>query len=102
MKIRRLTGTDIRGIEVEEVDLDALADDGILVRNEFTAVSVGTEIYNWLHGCEPGGEVRFPRVRRFESPANRFLIVELRRAPSQAEDRGLPNPVRRLPVGCWD
>lgn len=35
--------------------------DGVLVQNEYTAVSVGTEIYNYINGCEPGGQPSFPR-----------------------------------------
>jgi len=52
----------IRKIEVEEFDLGAVPDDGILVENEYTAVSIGTEIYNWKHGGEPGSEPTFPRI----------------------------------------
>ena len=62
MKTRRLICPDFRRIEVEEDELEGLGDDGILVRNEYTAVSVGMKIHNWLHGCEPGREPRFPRV----------------------------------------
>ena len=31
-------------------------------KNEYTAVSVGTEIHGWTHGGEPGNPVRFPRA----------------------------------------
>lgn len=48
-------------MELEPFDLDALSDDDILVENEFTAVSIGTEIFGWTHGGEPGAEGRFPR-----------------------------------------
>lgn len=61
MKGRRLICHDKRRIEVEDVELDPVPDDGILVENEYTAVSVGTEIWGYLHGCEIGGEPRFPR-----------------------------------------
>jgi 2-desacetyl-2-hydroxyethyl bacteriochlorophyllide A dehydrogenase len=49
-------------MEVEEFDLGPVPDDGILVENEYTAVSIGTEIYEWTHGGEPGSESRFPRT----------------------------------------
>ena len=62
MEARRLTCRDIRRVEVEAFDLSPLPDNGILVRNEYTAVSIGTEIYNWLHGCEPGRQPSFPRL----------------------------------------
>lgn len=49
-------------MEVERFDPGPIPDDGILVRNDFTGVSVGTEIWNWLHGAEPGREPSFPRT----------------------------------------
>jgi len=61
MKARRLICRDIRHIEVEDFDIGPPPDDAILVRNEFTTVSVGTEIYNWMHGGPPGREYKFPR-----------------------------------------
>ena len=60
MKARRLICRDVRQIEVEEFELGAPPDDGILVQNEYTAVSVGTELYGWTHGSEPGRERSFP------------------------------------------
>ena len=60
MKARRLICHDVRQIEVEEFELGAPPDDGILVQNEYTAVSVGTELYGWTHGSEPGRERSFP------------------------------------------
>ncbi len=62
MEPKRLICPDVRKIEVESFDLDPLPPDGILVENHYTAVSVGTEVYNWLHGGEPGGNRRFPRT----------------------------------------
>ena len=61
MKARRFVCHDIARIEVEDCDLPGVGDDDILVENEYTAVSVGTEIYNWLHGAEPNRTRRFPR-----------------------------------------
>ena len=62
MKARRLICSESRSIELEEFELDPLPDNGILVRNEYTAVSIGTEIYNWEHGCEPGMTPTFPHL----------------------------------------
>lgn len=61
MRPRRLVNTDFRKIELEEFDLPPVPNDGVLVKNEYTAVSVGTEIYNYIKGCEPGGKPSFPR-----------------------------------------
>lgn len=60
MKAVRLICPAVRRIEVEKFELPELTDDAILVQNEYTAVSVGTEIYNWLYGSEPGRPVQFP------------------------------------------
>ena len=62
MQSRRLICPDTRRIEVQRFDPGPLPDDGILVQNEYTAVSVGTEIYNWTHGAEPGRERSFPHA----------------------------------------
>lgn len=62
MNARRLISRGPRRMEVENFDPGPIPDDGILVRNDFTAVSVGTEIWNWLHGAEPGREPSFPRT----------------------------------------
>ena len=59
--MRRLSVTDVRKIEVAPFDLGDLPSDGILVQNEYTAVSVGTEIYVWTQGSEPMGQPHFPR-----------------------------------------
>jgi 2-desacetyl-2-hydroxyethyl bacteriochlorophyllide A dehydrogenase len=61
MKARRLSCPAVRQIEVIEFDLPAVPDDGILVQNEHTLVSVGTELYGYMHGAEPGQERKFPR-----------------------------------------
>lgn len=62
MNARRLISRQVRQMEVESFDPGPIPDDGILVRNDFTGVSVGTEIWNWLHGAEPGREPSFPRT----------------------------------------
>ena len=67
MKARRLICPALRRIEVEEFELPALADHEILIENELTAVSVGTEIYNWVHGAEPGRTPAFPRKTGYNS-----------------------------------
>ena len=61
MRARRLICPEVRRIEVEECELPSPGDGEILVRNEYTAVSAGTELYNWLHGGEPGRKPSFPR-----------------------------------------
>ncbi|HRJ41964.1 MAG: zinc-binding alcohol dehydrogenase [Caldilineaceae bacterium] len=62
MNARRLISRQVRQIEVESFDPGPIPDDGIFVRNDFSAVSVGTEIWNWVHGVEPGREPSFPRT----------------------------------------
>lgn len=62
MNAHRLISHAARSIEVEEFELDPLPPDGILVENAYTAVSIGTEIYGWTRGGEPGREGRFPRT----------------------------------------
>ncbi len=61
MQARRLIRTDVRKIEVEEYDPGPVPPDGILVQNDFTAISVGTEIFSWTQGYEPGRESHYPR-----------------------------------------
>ena len=61
MKARQLIVREIRQIEVEEFELGPVPADGILLANEYTAVSMGTEIYNWTRGSEPGRPASFPR-----------------------------------------
>jgi len=62
MKARRLICPAIRRIEVEDFETGPVPDDGILVENDYTLVSVGTEIYNWVHGNRPGVKPVFPRI----------------------------------------
>ncbi len=62
MIARRFTIPGIRRIEIEEFKIEETPDDGILIENEFTAVSIGTEIYNWTMGSEPGGKPIFPKA----------------------------------------
>ncbi len=60
MNAQRLVVNGIRQIEVDDIEIGATPDDGLLVQNEFTAVSVGTEIYGWVHGGPPGREAKYP------------------------------------------
>ena len=62
MNTRRFISHGPRQLEVESFDLDPLPDDGLLVENEYTAVSVGTEIYGWTQGAEPGSKASYPRT----------------------------------------
>ena len=62
MKGTRLICPDRARIEVEDFEIPARNEDQVLIENELTAVSTGTEIYGWLHGAEPGGEPSFPRT----------------------------------------
>ena len=48
-------------IELESFPIDALPEDGVLIENAYTAVSVGTEIYGFLHGDRPGKQPAYPR-----------------------------------------
>ena len=48
MIARRFTIPEIRRIEIEEFKIGETPEDGVLIENEFTAVSVGTEIYNLI------------------------------------------------------
>lgn len=61
MKAKRLVRRDIRKIELEDFEIASLPEDSILVRNECTAISTGTELWNFIHGAEPGKEPVFPR-----------------------------------------
>lgn len=60
MDFHRLICTDIRRIEIEPFNLGPVPHDGFLVKNEYTAVSIGTEIYQWTHGSEPSRNANFP------------------------------------------
>ena len=61
---------------MEEYEISSVPDNGVLVQNEYTAVSVGTEVYNYIHGCEPGGELRFPRNTGY---CNAGIVLEVGR-----------------------
>ncbi|MEW6355377.1 MAG: zinc-binding alcohol dehydrogenase [Planctomycetota bacterium] len=61
MKGRRFICKGVRQIEVEDFEIGKVPDNGILVRNEYTTVSRGTELWNWMHGSEPHREAKFPR-----------------------------------------
>ena len=74
MKARRLIRHGIRQIEVEDFEIGALPDDGLLVENEYTAISVGTELWNWTHGAEPSGTAKFPQTTGYCN-AGRVLEV---------------------------
>ena len=63
-----------RCMEVEEFDLPPLADDEILIENDITAVSVGTEVYGWLHGAEPGRMPQYPRKTGY---CNTGIVLEV-------------------------
>jgi hypothetical protein len=62
MNGHRLISRQVRQMDVERFDPGPVPDDGILVRNDYSAVSVGTETWNWIHGAEPGREPAFPRT----------------------------------------
>ena len=74
MRTWKLENTDFRRISVVEYDLPTVPDDGVLVQNEYTAVSVGTEIYNYINGCEPGGKPSFPRSTGY---CNAGVVLEV-------------------------
>jgi L-iditol 2-dehydrogenase len=61
MNARRLLCTDIRKIEVKPLEIGQVPDDGLLIENQYTAVSVGTEIHNYTQGGEPGQKPSFPK-----------------------------------------
>ncbi len=73
MKARRLICKGLRQIEVEEFEIGKPPDDGILVQNEYTAVSPGTEIYAWVHGASPGRPYSFPRTTGY---CNAGVVIE--------------------------
>ena len=71
---RRFIVNGIRSIELEPFDPGPVPDDGILVENEFTAVSVGTELYGWVHGHEWGRPNSHPQPTGYCS-AGKVLAV---------------------------
>ncbi|MCZ6636443.1 MAG: zinc-binding alcohol dehydrogenase [bacterium] len=62
MDAQRFICPDTRKIELETFDPGPVPANGILVKNDYTAVSVGTEVYGWIQGAEPGGKRSFPRT----------------------------------------
>lgn len=62
MNAQRLVSRRPSHIEVEEHRLPEVGPDSILVANQLTGISVGTEISCWLHGGEPRTEPSFPRT----------------------------------------
>ena len=62
MKGRRLICNGVRQIEVEDFEIGSPPDNGVLVQNEYTAISRGTELWGWVHGSEPHREPKFPRT----------------------------------------
>ena len=60
MKIKQLICPGIRQISVGEIELPPVPDDGILVQNQVTAVSIATELWGWMQGGNPGQESIFP------------------------------------------
>ena len=74
MKSQRLICTDIRRIELAEFALPCVPDRGILVQNDYTAVSVGTEIYGYTRGGEPSSATTFPRSTGY---CNTGVVLEV-------------------------
>jgi 2-desacetyl-2-hydroxyethyl bacteriochlorophyllide A dehydrogenase len=52
----------LRRAELHANPIKPLPDDAILVRNEYTAISTGTEVFNFVHGANPGKPPVFPRA----------------------------------------
>jgi len=70
MKARRLICKGTRQIEVEDFELGDMPAGGMLVKNDYTGISVGTELYNWMHGGNPGPngwKAEFPRGTGYSS-----------------------------------
>lgn len=86
MNARRLISRQVRQMEVESFDPGPIPDDGILVRNDYNAVSVGTEIWNWIHGAEPSREPVFPRTTGYCNCGTVLAVG------SQASDRRITYP----------
>lgn len=76
MKARRLISHRVRQMQLEEFELGKLPDDGLLVANDYTSISVGTEIWNWVHGAEPGRTPTFPRTSGY---CNCGTVIEVGR-----------------------
>lgn len=82
MKGRRLICRAVRQIEVEDFEIGPTPDDGVLVENEYTTVSVGTELWNWVHGAEPGREAKFPRPTGY---CNAGTVLEVGKAVTRVK-----------------
>ena len=74
MKSRQLMCTAKGRIELLDSELPPLPDNGILVQNDYTAVSVGTEIYGYIQGGEPGNKASFPRPTGY---CNTGVVLEV-------------------------
>ena len=74
MKIKQLICPGIRQIAVGEIELPPVPDDGILVQNQVTAVSIGTELWGWMQGGNPGQESFFPRTTGYCSTG---IVIEI-------------------------
>jgi len=72
MKAQRVICPGVRQIEGEEFELGDLPDDGILVQNQVTAVSIGTELWGWMGN--PGQQNFFPRTTGYCSTG---VVVEV-------------------------
>ena len=61
IQARRLVTTGIREVAVEDCTIDSLPDNGVLVENEYTAVSAGTELSAWVNGWDYAAQpAQFP------------------------------------------
>jgi len=74
MKIKQLINTGPRKIELQEQLFQKLSDNSILVQNEYTAISVGTEVYNFIYGKEPNSKTKFPRTTGY---CNAGIVIEV-------------------------
>ncbi len=96
MKTRRLICNAIREIAVEEGELGPVPDRGILVQTQYSAVSVGTELWNWMHGANPGGEARFPRGTGYCSTG---IVIEVGKDVTSVKHITFFDPNCDVPVG---
>ena len=57
----RLVTTGVRRVVIEGFTIDSLPDDAVLVRNDYTAISAGTELSAWLNGWDYAAQpAQFP------------------------------------------
>lgn len=73
-KAERFVITKEANIELEEYNLPPLEDNEILVRNAYTAVSIGTEIYDYVHWMRNGKKVNTPIPSGYSSAG---VVVEI-------------------------